>query len=461
MMDLVPEIIRHVIFPLWLFKDGKGRVLKYLREFERSQFLTESDIRERQLQKLLLMVRHAYANCEFYRRRLDDIGVRPSEIKDFRDYQKIPVLTKRDIQENLNSLLAKNYPQEELVTNWTGGSTGSPLRFFHDKERMLSREASTLRHDAWAGHQIGQKLAVIWGHRQDLSIAQSFKARIRNALLDRSRILDCSSMTDESMGQFANTLRVFRPRVILSYAVPMFLFARYCQTNRITDIRPLSIITSAEVLLEEERRTIEEVFGCRVFDRYGCREVAVIASECEEHGSMHLNAETLYVEFLNEEGNPVKPGELGFIIITDLLNFGMPFIRYKIEDVGTPNDQHCPCGRGLPLMRMVAGRTTDFLRTPKGVRVSGTSLATYFITSVPGIRQAQIVQDQIDHLVFKLVTGPEFRATEAQLLREKAVDFFGEEMRYDIQHVEEIPKEASGKYRFSVCYLNDNHHISS
>jgi phenylacetate-CoA ligase len=257
------------------------------------------------------------------------------------------------------------------------------------------------------------------------------------------------------MRLFAEDLREFQPISILSYAKAMFFFARYCRAKGIMDIRPHSIITSAEVLEEEERKTIEEVFGCKIFNRYGCREVSVIASECGEHQGMHLNADALYVEFVDQEGNPVGPGQPGNILITDLLNFGMPFIRYKIEDTGIPDDQQCPCGRGLPLMRMVAGRTTDFLKTPKGVSVSGSALTIYLITSVPGIKQAQIIQDKIDHLLFKLVTGKEFLEAGAQTFGKKVSEFFGEEMRYDIQYVEEIPKEESGKYRFSISLLKD------
>ena len=454
-MSLRSQIVRRVIHPAWLIKDGRTHVLKYLRDFERSQFSPLEIVRGQQLQKLRLMVRHAYENCDFYRKRFDSFGINPSRIEDFRDYCRIPLLTKRDIQDNLEELRAKNYSPDDLVANRTGGSTGSPLRFYHDKERTLSMEASALRHDSWAGYRLGDKLAVIWGHRQDLSATQTFKRKIRNILLDRCRILDSSSLTDEKMRLFAEDLREFQPISILSYAKAMFFFARYCRAKGIMDIRPHSIITSAEVLEEEERKTIEEVFGCKIFNRYGCREVSVIASECGEHQGMHLNADALYVEFVDQEGNPVGPGQPGNILITDLLNFGMPFIRYKIEDTGIPDDQQCPCGRGLPLMRMVAGRTTDFLKTPKGVSVSGSALTIYLITSVPGIKQAQIIQDKIDHLLFKLVTGREFLEAGAQTFGKKVSEFFGGEMRYDIQYVEEIPKEASGKYRFSISLLKD------
>jgi phenylacetate-CoA ligase len=454
-MNLYSNLVRRVIHPAWLMKDGRLAVLRYLKEFEASQFMPVTSIREAQLQKILKMVRHSYDNCEFYRERLDRQGVRPSEIRDFRDYQKIPVLTKKEIQENAGKMRAKIYSSEELVPNRTGGSTGSPIQFYHDRERLLSMWASSIRHDSWAGYKIGDKLAGIWGARMDLSGGQRIKKKIRNLLLDRSIVLDSSSLTDEKMKNFVDELREFQPRTILAYAKAMYFFALYCRDNGIKDIQPHSIITSAEVLEEEERRTIEEVFDCKVFNRYGCREVSVIASECAEHQGLHLNSETLYVEFVDQKGDPVGPGEAGNIVITDLLNFGMPFIRYKIEDVGTPDDHQCPCGRGLPLMKMVAGRTTDFLKTTKGVSVSGSALTIYLITSVPGIRQAQIIQDKVDHLTFKVVAGREFLESGTRTFREKVSEFFGEEMRYDIQYVEEIPKEKSGKYRFSVSLLKD------
>lgn len=454
-MDIYAGIVRHAIHPLWVLKDGKWSLFRYLREFEEFQYRDPQAIKESQWSKLGRLIGHAYENCPFYRSRFDAAGLKPSSIQDPSGFRKIPLLTKKDIQESLPALVATNYNLSDLVANKTGGSTGSPLRYYHDRERIISMEASAIRHDRWTGYKVGEKMAGIWGSRTDLSGVRGWKGRIRNLLFRSGAVLDSSSITNESLAHFVEVLREFKPKSILAYANSVYVFAQYCREHGVTDIHPALIITSAEVLHDHERVLIEEVFGCKVFNRYGCREVSVIASECSAHTGLHINADTLYVEFVDDDGQAVSPGQQGNIIITDLLNFGMPFLRYKIEDVGSPSDTVCPCGRTLPLMQMVAGRTTDFIVTPDGRRVSGAALTIYLISNVSGIRQAQIIQDVLDHVTFKIVPGPEFKDSGLAALKQKVPDFFGKDMRFDITYVDSIPKEPSGKYRFTISKVGN------
>jgi phenylacetate-CoA ligase len=452
-VDLYAEFIRRMIHPAVMIKRGKTRIYKYLKEFDTSQYLDGGVIRDRQWDRLKKLISHAYESSDFYKTRFEEAGLRPSNIQSFSDYCKVPLLLKKDIQDNLAALTSKRYRTEELVPNRTGGSTGMPLHYFHDKERILSMEAAAIRHFRWAGHDIGEKIAVIWGSRRDLSRSGEIKSKLWNFLLERALILDSSSMSEETLDRFVKDLLRFKPKTIQAYAKSIYFFAQYCKERGIEGIHPQSIVTSAEMLLEPERRLVEEVFQCKVFDFYGSREVSVIASECEEHSGLHVNADALYVEFVDDAGRPVAPGQQGNIVITDLFNYGMPFLRYKIEDIGIPSDRVCRCGRGLPLMEMVAGRTTDFILTPHGLRVSGAALTIYLISSVPGIRQAQIVQDEIDHLNFRIVPDPEFNREGLAVLKEKVPEFFGSEMRYDITFMEEIPKDPSGKFRFSISNI--------
>ncbi len=225
------------------------------------------------------------------------------------------------------------------------------------------------------------------------------------------------------------------------------------QTNSTDHHRPGAIITSAELLDPEQRSLIEAVFECRVFDRYGSRETSVIASECEKHSGLHIGAENFLLEFI-KENKPVKPGEYGKIIITDLMNYGMPFIRYQIEDAGVPSDETCACGRGLPLMKMAAGRVTDFLVTPERKIISGASLTIYLVANTPGVAQAQLVQEKIDEIIFRIVKGENFGEKSLAYLQSEIPKFFGPSMKYQIEYVEQIPLESSGKYRFSISKVD-------
>jgi phenylacetate-CoA ligase len=203
------------------------------------------------------------------------------------------------------------------------------------------------------------------------------------------------------------------------------------------------------VLADVERATLEEVFQCKVFDRYGCEEVSLIASECPSHSGLHLNSDHLLVEFL-VDGRPAAPGECGEIHITDLTNYAMPFIRYRVEDAGTPTDRACPCGRGLPLMEKVQGRVADFLVTPEGRVIFGVSILDNFTAKFLGLERVQIVQDEIDHLVFRIVRGADFTDDMLGAFRARIPEFFGPSMRFEFEFVDHIPREASGKYRFTI-----------
>ena len=450
MIDLHAQLIRHLSYPAWLLKNHRLSLLRYMKEFEAFQFKSKEEIERAQWGSLKRLITHAYDSSPFYRGRFEEIGLTPHDILSFDDYQALPLLRKEDLQDHVAELVSSRCPSSSLVPDMTGGSTGKPIRFYHDFERTISMEASSLRHDRWAGYCVGDRLASIWGHHRDLYDDGSIKERIKRFLLSRSIVLDSTTMTDEKMGDFVANLRHFRPKVIVAYARALALFAKYCADAGITDIHPHGIITTAELLLPEDRDLIEHVFNCKVFNRYGCREVSVIATECDFHSGLHINADTLYVEIVDDSGKSVPPGTPGKVVITDLLNYGMPFLRYSIEDVAVKADRECPCGRGLPLLETLEGRTTDFLVTPDGTKVSGPSMTIYLLTTVPGIRQAQIVQDSVDHIIFRIVQDGSFHDKGAGVLADKVKLYFGDAMRYNIEFVDRILPEQSGKYRFSI-----------
>lgn len=453
-IDLIKPLAKHLFFPLLAYRE-KSDMPRMLAELERSQFLSPGKIAELQLERLRKLLVHAYANCPFYTKRFDAASFDPSRLQAPDDLLALPVLTKKDIQNNLAELTSQNLPSSELVPDKTGGSTGKPLHYYINRDRIFSRNAAALRHDRWTGWDIGQKSAYLWGHHGDMSGLTAFKARLRNLLHDRRLILDTASITADKLDQFRIDLLKFKPTVYIAYANAMYLYARYLkETGARNYHRPIAVITSAEMLDPDRRRVIEEVFGCRVFDRYGSRETSIIASECDRHTGLHICAETIYLEII-ADSKPAAPGSLGKIILTDLMNYGMPFIRYQIEDVGKAiKQQPCPCGRGLPQMDIAAGRVTDFLLTPDGKIISGASLTIFLIANTPGLAQAQLVQEKKGEVTFRIVKNDEFNDDSLRFLDREMPKFFGDQVHCSYEFVESIPVEASGKYRFSISKLD-------
>jgi phenylacetate-CoA ligase len=277
------------------------------------------------------------------------------------------------------------------------------------------------------------------------------KDRIREWIHERRLILDASSLDEASMSAFAKKLIRFQPSVIQAYANTLGLFAQFVKAENIKGISPRGIVCSAECLTEENRTLIEETFGCPVYNRYGSREFSVIASECSEHQGMHINAENLLVEVLSN-GKPCIE-EDGEIVITDLKNFAMPMIRYRIKDVGRIKEKICSCSRGLPLMELSGGRTTDFLTATNDSKVSGIVIATYVITNLPGIRQIQFVQNERGSVTVNLAKGRDWSSQTLVELTARVQRYLGQSMQLQVVFADEIPLEKSGKYRFSKSTL--------
>jgi phenylacetate-CoA ligase len=437
---------KHVFFPLWEIKDGARR-RQYLRELSTSQWLDADTLYKQQRDRVREAVAYAFMHCPYYQERFAGAGF-DGTLHDWREFQRLPLLTKLDIRENGDRLLSREFRREDLVETRTGGSTGTALTLYFDKRCQEMRNAAAMRSDQWAGWDIGMKVAALWGNPP---VADTVKKKLRNLLLDRIIYLDTMKIDEGSVSQFVHEWRREKPDIMFGHSHSIYVLAIYLRQMGVADIRPRGIISTSMMLLDPERRLIEEVFGCQVTNRYGCEEVGLIASECERHKGFHLNTDHLVIEFLREDGTEAAPGEEANIVVTDLINRGMPLIRYRIEDMGVPSDRICSCGRGLPLMDRVTGRQADFLKRPDGSLVAGVSLVERTLTAIPGIEQMQLIQDDLHHVCAKVVKDSSFDELSEHKLRNEFREAFGAEITTEIQYVPVLEQTQSGKYRFAIC----------
>jgi len=443
---MLKSLVRRRIFePLINLKTSSPKI-KYWRELERTQYLSEQDLLDKQLKRLRDIVEYAYENNSFYRQRFEDAGIKPSDIKTSEDIFKIPILTKKDIRDNCGSLISSPYKKEELLCFKTGGSTGKSLEIYITEECSEIRNACARRHDRWSGWEVGEPIGAAWGNPK---FPEDLKSKLRDALLCPYIYLDTMEINKESIVRFSEEWQQVSPSLLFGHAHSLFLLAQYVAELNIKTIKPKGIISTSMMLIPHERATIEKTFNLKVFDRYGCEEVSLIASECEKHEGMHLNVEHLFIEFLKDDGSHAESGEEGSIIITDLMNKAMPFIRYRVEDVGVPLDKKCSCGRGLPLMRNVAGRVADFLVKKDGTKVAGISIIENTLTNIPGIEQMQIIQNNTDNIILNIVPDSNFTKERESELKEYFVKLF--EAKIHVEKVQTVEPEKNGKYRFSIC----------
>ena len=449
---MISSTLRRKVFEPLYYRKNKSPLLSYWKDLEKTQFLSLQELQDMQWQRLQKMYAFLWENNTFYKSRLLGAGLNPKSLKEPADIVKIPILTKKEIRENSDALISSGFAKQPLLHFKTGGSTGKALDIYITEECSELRNACARRHDRWTAWEPGEPIGAVWGNPH---LPVSIKEKIRHYCLQPYIYLDTMSVTPLSVSEFAHQWSKVGATLLYGHAHSLFILAQQVQQLAITSICPKGVLSTSMMLLPHERKVIEEVFQCRVSDRYGCEEVSLIGCECEMHDGMHMNIEHLVIEFIKDDGTVAQAGEPGNIVVTDLMNFAMPFVRYQVEDVGVPLDRTCTCGRGLPLMGPVAGRVADFLVKKDGAKVAGISLIENTLTKLPRIDQMQLVQYSLEEIVVNLVPGHLYNKTiEAELVDYLENIFPG--IRVSVTLVEQIAPEPSGKYRFSICKIQEN-----
>jgi phenylacetate-CoA ligase len=262
-------------------------------------------------------------------------------------------------------------------------------------------------------------------------------------------------MDESMMVAFANEIFKRKPTMLFGHAHSLYLFSKFWEKRGFPQYNFKGILSTAMVLHSHERLKTQDVFQAPVFDRYGCEEVSLIASECSAHEGLHINTDSLVVELIRN-GHQVPLGMEGKVVVTDLCNFSMPFIRYEIGDLAVAVDKKCSFGRSYPLLSKVTGRIADYLITPDGNLISGISLTENFATLIPGIEQIQIIQEHINELTLKIVPSTGYCEGTREEISHLIVERFGKDMKFNVQLVTKIPIEKSGKYRFAICKVSND-----
>jgi phenylacetate-coenzyme A ligase PaaK-like adenylate-forming protein len=443
----LPSIIsRKAIYPIYAAYKKTG-FLSYYHELARTQWLPESEIRKIQWQKLKSLLSHSFDHVPYYRKAFGRLGITPDDIQSEQDFAGLPILTKKDVQSNLPDLISDAHDVKDLVQNASGGSTGEPTIFYQDQKRNDLRKGYVLRHDQWSGWNLGEKVAMIWGASRDLSEETDLKSRIHNFLMEKKIWLDAFDLSEEKIIAFARFLKKYRPSLIVGYSNALYTFFKVLKEHNENIPSPKGIISSAETLFPWQREQIESMSGAAIFNRYGSREVGLICSECSEHSGMHINAENVYVEII-KDGKPAAPGETGEVVVTDLMNYGMPFIRYNMEDLATFSGSSCDCGRGLPMIESILGRTSDMLFAPDGRLIHG-EYFTHLFYGIAGVRKFQLIQKRDMGIVVEIEADKEMNEDKLSGLKSRIQDTL-KSSDVLLKIVEKIHVPESGKRRFTI-----------
>lgn len=441
---------RRVLFPAYETGLRRRHTLAYLDDYRRDQWLDPEQTAALQWQRLQRLLEHCYREVPYYRRRWRELDIAPRDIRNLDDYAKLPILTKADIRAHFDELKAES-SRDRLLYKATGGSTGEPMRFGYTRESNDRRAAVMWRGYEWAGSRMGRRTLFLWGGAVgDPTRAHQLKDRLYNAVFAR-RVLNSFKMTEANMSEYADAIDRYRPDIIVAYVGPLVKLAQWLIANGRDIWQPQSIIGGAEAMHEFQRDLIQKAFRAPAFNTYGCREFMLIAAECEQHRGLHVNADHLVVEVRTPHG-VAGEGRSGDVVITDLFNYGMPFVRYANGDMAATSASRCVCGRGLPLLTRVDGRVLDAIRTPAGHMLPG-EFFPHMLKDVAGLQRFQLVQRRLDRLDLAIVRGDGFDDASMDYIRREVNKVLGDSVQLDCHFVDDIPLTRSGKLRVTVSEL--------
>lgn len=449
MTKLYTALCSRVLFPVheWL----KGHDSVAVRErLERSQWLLPEELAAMQSRRLRDFLQDIGLRVPYYRQLFAAIGFEPASVGGVGDLARLPLLSKAIIRRHSEELKAEGHGP--LSRYNTGGSSGEPLVFHIGKARKSHDVAAKWRATRWWGVDIGDREAVIWGSPVEHGAQDRIRAW-RDRLL-RSELYPAFEMSPQRLDDFLRRLRAQRPRMLFGYPSALSHIARHAaeRSVRLDDLGVEVAFVTSERLYDEQRESIARAFRCRVANGYGGRDAGFIAHECPS-GGMHISAEDIVVETVLPDGRPTSHGEAGEIVVTHLGTGDFPFVRYRTGDVGILDHGRCACGRGLPMLREIQGRTTDFVVAANGTVMHGLALI-YAVRAVESVQRFKIVQESVTRTEVQIVPGPGFGSDQTIRIVRELQSRLGDGVDIEIRIVPEIAPERSGKFRYVVSHVD-------
>ena len=441
-------VARHVIYPLQE-RFVQRPTFPYLRELERSQWWTRSEVEQGQLDTLLGLLRTAQQHSPWHARRLADAGLDPAQRRDltFDDLRVLPTMDKDDARQHRDEIVWPQAPGGVQLYN-TGGSSGQPLVFFFGRRRQASDAAGRIRARRWWGVDVGEREVYLWGAPVELAKTDHIKT-VRDRLLNQL-VLNAFEMSPPVMDRYIAAIQRFRPCCVYGYASSVALLAARAE-QRGADLNLPSlraVCTTGEPLYPHQRELIARVFGVPVANEFGSRDIGFTAHETRA-GQVLLLSESIILEVLDPAGQPVPVGQPGEAVMTGLCSEAQPFIRYRTGDIVTLSSELCREGRGLHVLQEVEGRSTDFVVRPDGTVMHALALI-YVLRATDGVGEFKVRQPGPELLDVHVVpTAAWTDAVERQLTAGLAARM-GAGVEIQIHREQQIPADPSGKFRYVV-----------
>ena len=446
-MGLYTSFVASVLFPIQeRLKAHETVVVR--RQMEDVQWWDKDRIAALQLTRLRNLLLDVATHVPYYRETFAKIGFDPATVQSVADLNRLPLLTKTIIRGNTDKL--KHANAQGLARFNTGGSSGEPLIFFIGRKRVSYDVAAKWRATRWWDVDIGDPEIVVWGSPIELGKQDRVK-QIRDKLM-RTHLLAAFEMSEAKLDGFLSSIRSVRPRMLFGYPSALTHIAKHAQKRNVamTDLGIKVAFVTSERLYDEQRNTISDVFGCKVANGYGGRDAGFIAHECP-HGNMHLTADDIVVEIVDGLGQVLPAGQAGEIVVTHLSTNDFPFIRYRTGDIGVLGSAMCTCGRGLPILQDIQGRSTDFVVASDGTVMHGLSLI-YILRDLAGVKAFKVIQESRVLTRVLLETENGFAPNSSRQIIDGFKRRLGQDVSVVVELVDNIPAEKSGKFRYIISH---------
>jgi len=436
MLDLVFRIF---IMP-YFFKYKNLKRFDYYKILKKRDQMSIKELNEIQWKKLKLLVDHCYENVPYYRELFDKHGIHPRNINTLKDFSKIPVLTKQDIKENFKDLIDKNLEEKDIFYDSTSGSTGIPLQLARSWDDQEYGAALKYRSNSWCGWYYWHKSVWLVSDTRRITELDSLKGRIILAI-QRKLVINTKKITQENMFNWVKQIKHYKPKFIYGYSSIITEFSRFLTENNISIPGIEGVFSTAEIL--RERELISKAFNAPVYDQYGSSEIFCTAHECKK-GNMHVNSDEILIEFEDISDS----SEIKKMICTPLYLYGMPLLRYDIQDAAINSSKQCNCGLPYPVIELKVGRISDNLISDKGKVISGVTLSWYLTDATKEIKQYQIIQETFKDIIIELVCEQCYRENNEYNIKELLSEMLDcNDLNIQFKYVDKILPGKNGKYR--------------
>lgn len=400
-----------------------------------------------QEERLRDVVEHDYEHVPFYRRRMEERGLRPEDLRTIEDLQKLPVLRRAEVHEHFDEMLSRAARRRELVLGHTSGTTGSPLEFYWDHNVCVWNNLLEYHYRSWAGARFGDVTATLLGN-VIVPLHQQKPPFWRTCKPWKRIFFSSFHLEPRHLPSYVAALRELGSVWLEAYPSTAYVLAQHLEERGET--LPLAgVLLSSETLTRAVRERIEQRFATRAWDSYSMSERVIFSGECEEHAGQHLFPQLGIVEVLNEQDEPLPPGRVGRLVATGLQNLAMPFLRYDTGDVGGYDPEPCGCGRTYPKMFPITTKAEDIVVTPEG-RFISSSVLTHPFKPMVNIEKSQIIQESLDRLVVRIVRRSTYGDRDSEILLAGLRQRLGPTIDIQLEFVEDIPRTPAGKYRWVI-----------